>query len=46
MADDITPYQVTPKTVVRVVQERLLVHTKGMLKDDAAVLVLSHVGAP
>lgn len=34
------------KTVVRAVQDRLLAHTKGLLKDDAAVLVLSHVGAP
>jgi serine phosphatase RsbU (regulator of sigma subunit) len=40
------PSAPTPKAVVRLVQERLLVHTTGMLKDDAAVLVLSHVGAP
>ena len=35
----------TAKAVVRAVQDRLLVHTKGLLKDDAAVMVLSHVGS-
>jgi len=35
----------TAKAVVRAVQDRLLVHTKGLLRDDAAVLVLSYVGA-
>jgi len=39
------PFAPTAKAVVRAVQDRLLVHTKGLLKDDAAVLVLSHVGS-
>jgi len=39
------PSAPTAKAVVRAVQDRLLVHTKGLLRDDAAVLVLSYIGA-
>jgi serine phosphatase RsbU (regulator of sigma subunit) len=31
--------------VVSAIQDRLIVHTKGRLRDDAAVLVLSHIAA-
>lgn len=41
----LVPFAPTEKEVVRAVQDRLLAHTKGLLKDDAAVLVLGHVGA-
>lgn len=38
------PFAPTARAVVRLVQDRLLGHTQGLLRDDAAVLVLSYVG--